>query len=47
MKKIFIIITIVLALGALIFTKPLIGKMNKGETVFYGNAYASEGGGGF
>ena len=47
MKKLLILITIIIALGALLFARPLVGKIDKGESVYYGNAYAGEGGGGF
>jgi len=46
MKKLIVIIAIVLALGALIFVSPIMGKSSKSEPVYFGTAYAGEGGGG-
>ena len=46
MKKFLIIITIILALGALLFAFPILGKDGKNESVYYGAALADEGGGG-
>jgi hypothetical protein len=46
MKKLFIIIAIALALAAILFVSPITGKEGKNETMYYGSAYAGEGGGG-
>jgi hypothetical protein len=46
MKKIFIVITIVLILVGALFASPLLGRTEKSDSVYYGTAYAGEGGGG-
>lgn len=46
MKKFLIVITIIMALVGLLFASPILGKEGKSESVYYGAAYASGGGGG-
>jgi uncharacterized protein YxeA len=46
MKKVLIIITIVLVIVGALFATPLLGRTEKSDSVFYGTAYADEGGGG-
>jgi hypothetical protein len=46
MKKLFIIISIILALAAIVFVSPIMGKEGKTQSSYYGTAYAGEGGGG-
>ncbi len=46
MKKFLVVITIIMALVGLLFASPILGKDGKSESVYYGSAYASGGGGG-
>jgi hypothetical protein len=46
MKKLFVIIAIVVVLGAALFASPILGREDKGSARFVGTAFASEGGGG-
>jgi|WetSurSiteA1Bulk_404760.scaffolds.fasta_scaffold119324_1 hypothetical protein len=46
MKKLLIVIAIVVALAAILFASPILGREGKHEATFYGSAYAGEGGGG-
>jgi hypothetical protein len=46
MKKLLLIIAAIVVLCAVLFASPIIGKVDKGETKFFGTAHAGEGGGG-
>ncbi|MFW6138190.1 MAG: hypothetical protein ACOC7U_03355 [Spirochaetota bacterium] len=46
MKKVLLVVGIVVALAALFFASPMVGKMDKNDTQYYGTAVADEGGGG-
>jgi hypothetical protein len=46
MKKLFVIIAIVVVLGAALFASPILGREDKGTSHFVGTAFAAEGGGG-
>ena len=46
MKKLLIVIAIVVALAAVLFASPILGREAKNEGTYHGSAYAGEGGGG-
>lgn len=43
MRKLLIVITFIIALAAVLFASPILGRDQKGESTFYGTVYASEG----
>jgi hypothetical protein len=45
MKKLFVVIAIILVLGAAIFASPILGREDKNPSHFVGTAYAGGGGG--
>jgi len=47
MKKFLVIVGIVLAIAAMLFVTPILGKAPKDDSDYYGTAVASEGGGEF